>query len=614
MFFPSSFTHLIEIYHILEIVLIAISVPTFIWYVISSRRKMKMYKTIMEVYPDAMVITRAKDGILVDINDLGSKLIEYDRNDIVGKPTTQQGFSAWVDDRNRDEYVATLHAKGYASPKEYLFKTKTGKILNGEISGVIAKIGGERYTIASIRDVTERAEARKQIEHLAYFDSLTGLANRAQFKDFIQESLRHEEHIVIFFIDLDNFKLINDSYGHYFGDSLLKEFGSFLTNFVGIHSYSAPRRHLVSRLGGDEFTITICGNNNIELITSFAADLVHDSIKSRFVENVRVRNSISVGISLYPESGDDLLSLMKTADLAMYNAKWKGKNSFSFYNKTMISKITKFNRYAIIAQDMIEHGELSIAFQPLYSLISEEIRGAEALIRFPPTYEDEQLNIEEFIQVLEETGTIIPVTLLAIRKAIEEAHFIWKKVPDFKISINLSIRFFNEDVTVLDKVFEELEKAGAIMKNIHLELTESVFTQNFSRVKLFVEKAKKYGVMVDIDDFGKGFSSMEMISKLPSLDKMKIDKYFIMDIDADHRAFKILKSMIALGQNLDMYVCVEGVENGDQLRLLKTLGVDFVQGFYDDMKPMSREMILMKVPPQQQQVPRDDIHNENDMI
>jgi len=577
-------------------VMIAI-IGTLICYRFFLKRNDKMYKIVMEVYPDIMVITKAKDGTIVDINEAGCKLAGYRKEEMIGQKTTQTGLGAWVNEKDREKYITTLMRDKYAPPMPVIMKNKEGNHIHAEISGRLVVIDNEAYTIGSIRDVTDRVNVAEKIERLAFYDELTGLANRAKFKSFIENRLTdYNKSFALLFVDLDNFKLVNDSRGHYFGDLLLKDTADFLTSFVKNHELSKDKETLITRIGGDEFTIIIF-DITPESIRVFAGDLMKRFIVPRFIDDIRIVCSMSIGISMFPESGKTLISLMKTADMALYNSKERGKNQYSFYNTIMILHLEKFNFYTLIAQDIIEKNDLGVVFQPIYSFVMNDIHAAEALIRLPEAYANNgklniELNIEDFITVIEETGQIIPVTFVAIDCIIREAKEIWKEHPDFKISINLSSRFFNEDIALVDQVFDRLIAIDVITANIHFELTETVLTRNFTRVKSFIERASLLGIKIDIDDFGKGFSSMELISQLPILSKMKIDKSFINNIKTNERAYHVLKSMIILGQNLGMHVCVEGVENKEQVDILKVMKVEYIQGFFNGLKPVSSKTLL----------------------
>jgi len=432
--------------------------------------------------------------------------------------------------------------------------------------------------------VMERDQAQKRIRELAYTDELTGLSSRASFSQKLKEIKRicdrYERRFGLLYIDLDDFKSVNDSLGHDAGDKLLKEVASRLLN-VGRNTDH------VARLGGDEFCI-IVGDVEDEYTTARVAQRCLEEI-SRPIDLLtrKVTPSCSIGVAHYPEDGKDISALLKAADTSLYAAKENGKNQFAFYTPQLTSEAEHRFLVERNLRDAVEEQQFSLVYQPQINIKTGEIVGVEALSRWnnqllgkvPPV---------EFVATAEKIGMIKPLTEWVLKTACEQAvAFKQLGVSNFRMSVNISPQhFLDEDIVSL--VRDTLEDTGVDPGELVLEVTESVVQTDEHNLAIF-RALKELGVKIAIDDFGSGYSSFASLKYL-ILDSLKIDRIFVDDMVSDNRTQLLIDSMIGMGQNLGLEVIAEGVQTKSQLTMLESFGCEVAQGFMF-LEPVNAEAL-----------------------
>jgi len=422
----------------------------------------------------------------------------------------------------------------------------------------------------------------KRVKELAYHDSLTGLPNRSKLIQDLRLILNRAKldnsSFAVLFMDLDHFKNINDSLGHNIGDLLLKAVAERLQSAVRESDF-------VARLGGDEFTIVLENIDGPESISTIAQNIC-SSISNPFVFiQQKMFVTTSLGISIYPDDGDDVNSLLKHADLAMFSAK-KSRNNYSFYQQGMEDKVAKRLELEHQLRYAINHDQLVLHYQPQLELKSNQIIAAETLIRWEhPTHG--LLGPAEFVPLAEETGLITDLTFWVINQAFEQISEWQTQKCDVKLSINLSAKDIETPGALSDFLKHQLEKTGISPTLIELELTESMLMDDPEKSNQELLTLKDMGFALAIDDFGTGYSSLNYLKKLP-VDILKIDRSFIKEIEINPDDKPIVKGIIALADSLSLTTIAEGVENEQQMAIVKELGCDTIQGYLIS-RPLPRE-------------------------
>jgi len=425
------------------------------------------------------------------------------------------------------------------------------------------------------RNITERLAAEERIRHLAQHDELTGLPNRAAFNrnvnHAINRALRYGRTLAILFIDLDRFKLINDTLGHEAGDRALEEIAERLQGCM-------RGSDTIARFGGDEFVILIeefTAPSDIAGVVNKLLGAVKKPLKHKGQE---FSLSASVGISSFPDDGKDTQTLLKNADIAMYRAKDKGRNTFQFYSPEM--NVHSVERLAMESslRMALGRGEFLLHYQPKVEINTGRMVGMEALIR----WQHPELGLvfpEQFIPLAEETGLIVPIGEWVLRTACSQNR-AWQQqgMCPLRIAVNLSARQFMHE-RLLEDVAEVLKQTGLDAEFLELELTESTVMQNPERTIKILNAFRAMGIHLAIDDFGTGYSSLAYIKQFP-IDSLKVDQSFIEDIPSDENDVAITKAIIALAQSLKLKVVAEGVENAEQLSFLRDHICDQMQGYY----------------------------------
>ncbi|MEA3521489.1 MAG: EAL domain-containing protein [Campylobacterota bacterium] len=426
-------------------------------------------------------------------------------------------------------------------------------------------------------DISKQHRSQEIIEKLAYYDPLTELPNRALFKDHLQKAIalskRHKEKIAVLFIDLDRFKLINDSLGHLVGDELLKAVSKILVE-------NLREEDTVSRLGGDEFTILLTSIKDEKDIEIIANNLLSSINKRLKIGRHELYISLSMGIAYYPNHGSTSDELIKHADTAMYKAKELGRNNFQFYQTQMGNHLNQQLgleqdfRQAVTTQD----SALQLYYQPKIDFKTLRITGAEALIRWEHPKHG-LLFPDSFIPLAESTGLILDLGTWIIEKGIQQV-LLWEQTfaQPLQISINLSARQF-QDSNLVPLIASLIEKYQVNPSLLEFEITESISMSNIADNLLIMGELKSLGVALAIDDFGTGYSSLSYLKQFP-VDTLKIDKSFVMDMLKDKDDKVIVSTIISMAEALGLKTVAEGVETHEHEKTLQEMGCDIAQGYH----------------------------------
>jgi diguanylate cyclase (GGDEF)-like protein len=512
------------------------------------------------------------DAVLLDV--MMPKLNGYDTCRAIRKLTggehTPVLMVTGLDD------IEAIHKSFNSGATDFITKPINWAILNYRV----------KYMLRASSAFLDVVDKQHQIQELAFFDHLTGLANRTLFKDTLEVALAecaiHEHQLAVLFMDLDRFKTINDTLGHHSGDYLLKNVAERVNECIReSDTFSRLKKknskHYISRLGGDEFTVLLP-----QLKTPEDAGRVARRINERLsepfqLEDAEVFISVSIGISIFPLDGNDAEELMKQADLAMYHAKEKGKNNFQYYKKSLNIKARERLEFENDVRKAVHGNEFELYYQPLIDLESGNIIGAEALSRWHHAVRG-MVSPAEFIPAIEELGLIIPFTDWVIRRSGEQ-QLEWKNadIRQLKIAINISGKHFIEQ-KIHEKINRTLQEFNLSAEFLELELTESVLADQSEETLNTLKLIKKLGMTISVDDFGTGYSSMVYLKTFP-IDIVKIDRFFINDVLTSPQDAAIVKAIIAMAHSMNMKVIAEGIEETEQLDLLQSMGCDYGQGF-----------------------------------
>jgi diguanylate cyclase (GGDEF)-like protein len=434
-----------------------------------------------------------------------------------------------------------------------------------------------------VRDVSERARSEERMWRLAHFDELSGLPNRLLFRQLLEQAMRdanrERKSIAVLFVDLDRFKLINDTAGHDSGDIVLRQVAGRLRQCL-------READLLSRFGGDEFAALLREIDDPEAARATAQRVLTAVAQPYEINGETYHLSASIGISIYPGDCPDATALLRNAELAMYRAKDQGKNNFQFHSPQMNARSLEYVVLERSLRRAIELDEFLIHYQPQVDLASGRIVGAEALLRWNLP-EVGMITPGKFIPLAEETGLIVPIGRLVLLRACVAAKK-WRDsgLHDFRVAVNLSPRQFNQSELVID-IINILEDSGLPPENLELEITESMVMANPERATAILRELRAVGVHLAIDDFGTGYSSLGYLKSFP-VHTLKIDRSFIKDVPADPDDVAITHAIIAMGHSLRLEVVAEGVETAEQLEFLREHGCDYMQGYLIG-KPMSAE-------------------------
>jgi diguanylate cyclase (GGDEF)-like protein/PAS domain S-box-containing protein len=483
----------------------------------------------------------------------------------------------YVDPERRRQFVHLMQEYGYTRNFESPVYRRDGAVIwiteNARV--VRDEQGRIQFYEGTVVEITERKRYQEELEYQASHDTLTGLPNRALLVDRLSQALhaarRDGQVVAVAFVDLDHFKLINDSLGHHVGDRLLLDMARRLGACL-------RGQDTVARQGGDEFVLVLADQPDEVGVTLILRRLL-DSISQPWVaEHGEYSISCSIGVSLFPRDGDTAEKLLKCADAAMYKAKDMGRNTFHFFTPELDDAA---NNQLEVANDLrraLERGEFQLYYQPRVDIASGRIVGAEALIRWnrpetglvPPGL---------FIPVAEENGLIVPIGEWVLREACAQNR-AWQAMglPPLVVSVNFSPIQFRRAGLVM-QVAAALDETGLEARWLELELTESFIMQDAERINRAMGELKALGVEIAVDDFGTGYSSLSYLKRFP-VDRLKIDKSFVQDVTHDADDAAIARAIISLGHTLNLRVVAEGVETREQMDFMLQHGCDEIQGYF----------------------------------
>ena len=438
------------------------------------------------------------------------------------------------------------------------------------------------------REITAQKLAEARIQYLATHDGLTDTPNRFMFSQLltlaIESARRYQRKFAVLFIDLDRFKVINDTLGHAAGDTLLKEMSLRLKD-------SLRGSDVIARLGGDEFVVLLQEANEPQQVTAAARKLLSSVIKPLTIAGHECRVTASIGIAMYPTDAADEQSLMKNADMAMYLAKEEGKNNFQFYSANIQAQSLERMALESNLRRALEREEFSLHYQAKVHLQSNRITGTEALLRWQNP-ELGSVSPAQFIPIAEDTGLIVPIGRWVLQTACRQ-NVAWQQedLPAVSMAVNLSARQF-ADEDLLQDIEGALRESGMAAELLELEITEGMVMQNPERAIKILTAIKNMGVRLAIDDFGTGYSSLAQLKRFP-IDTLKVDRSFIRDIPSDAEDKAITEAIIAMSKTLRLSVVAEGVETAEQAQFLRDHGCDEMQGYYFSKPIGAREFGML---------------------
>jgi diguanylate cyclase (GGDEF)-like protein len=430
------------------------------------------------------------------------------------------------------------------------------------------------FQSAPTQDVTDRKHAEQQLRYFAHHDPLTGLLNRTELHNRLTQTLasvqRHEHKLALLFLDLDRFKLINDSLGHRIGDLLLQEVSERLRK-------SVRSNDILARLGGDEFILILTDINLIDDVARIAQKIIETLTHPFALEGNDIVITASIGISIYPDDGDTSQALLMNADAAMYLAKERGKNNYQFYTMEMTARSLERMTIERGLRRALDHNELQLHYQPQVDVTNGDAFSVETLVRWQHP-EWGLVYPDRFIEVAEDTGLIVPIGIWVLRAACLQAKQ-WQKNggPFTHVAVNLSPRQFVEK-DLFETIKAVLAETGLEPSFLELEITESAVMQDPNRTLDVLHQLHALGIRLSIDDFGTGYSSLTYLRRFP-VHNVKIDRSFVRDIPGDESSMTLVRAIIALAHELKLSVTAEGVETQEQLAFLNNQNCDMLQGY-----------------------------------
>ncbi|WP_192804960.1 bifunctional diguanylate cyclase/phosphodiesterase [Noviherbaspirillum aerium] len=553
----------------------------------SAEESLRLRNRAIQASVNAIIITDL-EGNIEYANPAFERMTGYSVRETLGKNCRflQAG------DRNQAGIAAIRHSIAMREESSALLRNyrKDGEMFWNDVH--IAPVRGQddevTHFVGVLNDISAIKQYEYELERHANVDALTALANRKVLKDRIRHGIatagRHDEWVTVGFLDLDNFKFINDSLGHNVGDELLKQVAKRLLACLREHD-------TVARYGGDEFAFVIIGEKDEKSI-AVLMDRVLRTVELPFlVEGHKLFVSCSIGLSFYPKDGGDVDTLLKNADAAMYRAKEKGRNNFQFYTPAMNQRVTERLSLESRLRQALLKNEFILHYQPKVNLKSGRIVGVEALLRWQPS-SGSMVPPSTFIPLAEETGLIVPIGEWVLYTACRHNKELQRSgLPPMRVAVNISARQFNPE-TLVHMVGDALLSTGLEPELLELELTESLVMQNPEEAIEVLAHLKGMGLRLAIDDFGTGYSSLSHLQRFP-VDRLKIDQSFVRDIGADPNDAIIARAVISLGHSLGLSVIAEGVSNHEQLAFLKENGCDEMQGFLFSMPVPIDELISL---------------------
>lgn len=527
----------------------------------------------MQSVASAIFIT-TRDGTITWVNDAFTRLSGYSASEAVG--SNPRLLASGAQPRALWEVFWDTIAVGRTWRGEVVNRTRDGRtyVVDQTVTPLVDHSGQVTHFVAIHEDITARKEAELKVEHLAHFDSLTGLPNRTFFRDRLDVALaqgrRTGTRVCLLFIDLDHFKAVNDTFGHNFGDLLLKAAAERA-------AASIREGDTLARLGGDEFTIILPGVEAPEAAARVADRLLKLLAEPLYMAGREVFVTPSIGISVFPDDAADSENLIKNADTAMYRAKERGRNGYQFFTADMNAEMER--RYSVEQglRRALEGGELELFYQPQIDLASGIVVAIEALLRWRHP-EQGLIAPGEFIAIAEETGLVVPIGEWVLEAACRQnAAWLAAGLPVVPVAVNVSTRQFLGR-RLAETVRTILARTGLSASLLELEITESVLMQKLDEAAELMESFRRLGIRMAVDDFGTGYSSLHYLARFP-IDTLKIDRSFVSRILSDERDRSVVRTIIAMGRALQLNVVAEGVDCTEIVDFLRAEGCHLGQGF-----------------------------------
>lgn len=540
------------------------------------RKAEEKYRSIFE---DAVVgiFQTTPEGRPISINRALARMHGYDSPEQLMAEVSNVGEQLFVDPNAMAGLARVLETDGemHSAEMEAYKRDGSKKWLSASVRGVRDQEGKVVLHEGTVEDISERKIAEERAQFLAYYDALTGLPNRTLLRDRILVALpsarRHQEKVALLFLDLDSFKTINDSLGHSIGDLLLKEVAERLKRWT-------REQDTVARLGGDEFLVLVTAIKDASDAVVVAERIIASMANEFVIQGHFLNVTCSLGISIFPDNGEDVEVLFKNADLAMYNAKEHGRNNFQLFTQEM--NLEAVERMTLESSLRLAAGrkELLLVYQPQTDLTTGEIIGCEALVRWRHP-ELGLVSPNKFIPVAEDSGLIMPIGEWVLKTACAQARQ-WQDegLPAMPIAVNVSAVQFRQK-GFLRLIKSVLRETGLAPQYLELELTESLLLSNADVMLLMMQELKEIGLKLSIDDFGTGYSSLSYLRHLPVY-KLKIDRSFVRDVAIDADDAAITGTIISMAKSLGLKVLAEGVENEEQMSFLRAHHCDEIQGYY----------------------------------
>lgn len=553
---------------------------------LTSRRERRdteeRYRSVISQASDIILLVDIDSRRLIETNLAFQRLLGYSPD----ATTRLTLYDIMEDDRSGvDWYVNRLLAEKVCFLGAHRIRGEDGASVEVDLNANLVCYGEQQVICMVIRDISERKRFEGELIHMAHHDALTGLPNRTLFFDRLRQGLYKRERsgkmLAVVYLDLDRFKIINDTLGHHTGDQLLREVATRLRRVI-------RKADTISRLGGDEFTIIVD-----EIATSADALLVADKILDIFSAAFRLEGhemfvTASMGVTLYPNDGDTAEKLLKNADTAMYHAKEEGRNSYRFFSEEMNLRVSERLSMETGLRHALARDEFLLHYQPRVNTATGRIVGVEALIRW--RHPEKGLILPDaFIPLAEETGLIVPIGEWVLRSACAQAS-AWRQAgfAQLTISVNISCRQFIQD-NLTASIRCILRESALEPSCLELEITESLIMINPEKAVRLLNELKEMGISIAIDDFGTGYSSLSLLKRLPA-DILKVDKSFIAGIPGNTSDQTLVTTIINMGHNLGLGLVAEGVENEAQLHFLEERGCREVQGYFFS-KPLPAESL-----------------------
>jgi len=539
-----------------------------------AQQRLNIYKQVIDNTNEAVVITDPQTRI-IEVNPAYEKMLGFTRSELLGRLLRDMVRTGKHDDDFYRRMWQNIDRHGHWSG-EIFDRHNNGELIPFWMSvNAIRDDSGEitKY-IGLSRDIRELKQAERQLEQMAYFDPLTGLANRTLFEQRLIEALNNARidgcRLALLYIDLDRFKHVNDTYGHSVGDELLMQVSVRLKNALRDND-------TVARMGGDEFTIILSWVKAKSDAMHVAAKIVAALSRPISLSGVEINIGASIGLAFFPEHGENIETLKKHADIAMYQAKEAGRNRYQVFDPALQHRDAEYRAMVKALDHACNHGEFALYYQPIVEIATGRLVGVEALLRWPLS-DGGYKSPAEFVPIAEEAGLIGRIDTWVLETACRSA-LPWVRQAEgrFTVNVNLSPSLFQEPGTpaLIERI---LRKTGLFAGNLCLEITETAVISDPEIARKTLLAITNMGISAALDDFGTGFSSLTHLTRFP-LRKIKIDRSFIASTLVDGATEAVVRSMVDLAKNMDISVVAEGVEEASQHEFLRDLGCDYGQGY-----------------------------------